>query len=106
MIYATVGGIELWFETAPTLFSPARVDRGSVALLSCITFTANDKVVDLGCGYGLIGIYAAKIIGAERVWMVDNDQTAIACAVKNLAVDGRAGCLGDSERQISGNPRG
>ena len=60
-------------------------------MLSCISFAPHDKVLDLGCGYGLIGIYAAKVIGAERVWMADNDQIAIECAVKNLTVNGIEG---------------
>ena len=88
MIHAIVAGLELNFETAPRLFSPTRADRGSLAMLSCISFEPNDKVLDLGCGYGLIGIYAAKVIGAGRVWMADNDQTAIECAARNLALNG------------------
>jgi 16S rRNA (guanine1207-N2)-methyltransferase len=88
VIHANVAGIELNFETAPTLFSPTRADRGSLAMLSCISFEPNDKVLDLGCGYGLIGIYAAKVIGAGHVWMADNDQTAIECAARNLALNG------------------
>lgn len=60
-------------------------------MLSCINFEPNDKVLDLGCGYGLIGVYAAKVIGAGRVWMADNDQTAIECAVKNRAINGVEG---------------
>jgi 16S rRNA (guanine1207-N2)-methyltransferase len=88
MIHANVADVELHFDTAPTLFSPAKADRGSLAILSCVSLEPNDKVLDLGCGYGLIGIYAAKVIGAERVWMADNDQTAIEYAVKNLAING------------------
>jgi 16S rRNA (guanine1207-N2)-methyltransferase len=57
-------------------------------MLSCVSFEPNDKVLDLGCGYGVIGIYAAKVFGAERVWMVDNDRTAVEYAAKNLAVNG------------------
>jgi 16S rRNA (guanine1207-N2)-methyltransferase len=91
MIYANLAGIELQFETAPSLFSPTKVDRGSLAMLSRINFEPNDKVLDLGCGYGLIGVYAAKVIGAGRVWMADNDQTAIECAVKNRAINGVEG---------------
>jgi 16S rRNA (guanine1207-N2)-methyltransferase len=98
-----VAGIELQFETAPSLFSPRNADRGSLAMLSCISFEANDKVLDLACGYGLIGIYAAKVIGAERVWMADNDPTAVECAIKNLAVNGVGGVnvvLSDGFREI------
>lgn len=88
VIHANVAGIELRFETGPSLFSPTRPDRGSLAMLSCISLEPNDKILDLGCGYGLFGIWAAKIIGAECVWMVDNDQTAVEYATKNLAVNG------------------
>jgi 16S rRNA (guanine1207-N2)-methyltransferase len=88
VIHASLAGIELHFETVPTLFSPTRADRGSLAMLSCISFEPNDKVLDLGCGYGLIGVYAAKVIGAGRVWMADNDHTAIECAARSLALNG------------------
>jgi 16S rRNA (guanine1207-N2)-methyltransferase len=91
MIRATIVGIELQFETAPSLFSPTKVDRGSLAMLSRISFEPNDKVLDLGCGYGPIGVYAAKVIGAGRVWMADKDPSAIECAVKNLALNGVEG---------------
>ena len=91
MIQVNITGIEMRFDTEPGLFSPSRVDRGSLAMLSCVDFEPTDKVLDLGCGYGLIGIYAAKIIGAERVWMVDNDRTALEYAAKNLALNGVGG---------------
>src|ERR1700674_4309243 len=103
MINASVAGIDLRFETEASLFSPTKLDRGSLAMLSCISFAPNDKVLDLGCGYGLIGIYAAKGIGAERVWMVDNDQTAAEYAAKNLAVNGVRGVsivLSDGFREL------
>ena len=103
MIHARVAGIDVRFETEPSLFSPTRVDRGSLAMLSCVSFELNDKVLDLGCGYGPIGIYAAKVIGAERVWMVDNDQTAVEYAARNLAANGVQGVsivLSDGFREL------
>lgn len=43
-----------------------------------------DKVVaDLGCGTGLLGI-AALMLGAEKVYFVDNDYDALAIAEKNI----------------------
>lgn len=91
MIHANVGGIAMRLETEPSLFSPAKPDRGTLAMLSRIRFEPNDKVLDLGCGYGLVGIYAAKVIAGERVWMIDNDKIAIECARKNLALNGVEG---------------
>lgn len=46
-------------------------------MLSMIDFTSNDKVLDLGCGYGAVGILAGKIIGGENVIMCDISETAI-----------------------------
>jgi 16S rRNA (guanine1207-N2)-methyltransferase len=103
VIHANVAGIEFRFETAPHLFSATKLDRGSLAMLSCIRFEPDDKILDLGCGYGLIGIYAAKIIGAERVWMADSDRTAVRSAVKNLALNGVEGVnvvMSDGFREI------
>jgi 16S rRNA (guanine1207-N2)-methyltransferase len=91
VISTTIGGIKLLFETAPGLFSPTKPDRGTLAMLSCIDFEPGDKVLDLGCGYGLIGIYVGKVLGAGGVWMADNDPTALECAVRNLAIDGVEG---------------
>ena len=82
-----LSGIELRFENASGLFSSEKLDRGSLAMLSCINFETSDKVLDLGCGYGFVGIYAAKLIGADRVWMLDNDPNACECARRNLALN-------------------
>ncbi len=103
MIHTNLAGVELKFETMPRLFSPAKLDRGSLAMLSCIGFEPNDKVLDLGCGYGLIGIYAAKVIRADRVWMADNDQMAVEYAAKNCAlnsVEGVTVVMSDGFRSI------
>src|SRR5215469_469981 len=84
MISVNLNGIELKFETHARLFSPAHADRGTIALLSSITFDACDMVLDLGCGYGLVGIYAAKLIGGSQVWMSDSDPLALKFSRLNL----------------------
>jgi 16S rRNA (guanine1207-N2)-methyltransferase len=67
-------------------------------MLARITLAPDDKVLDLGCGYGLVGAWAAGQIGPDRIWMVDNDRAAIACAERNLKLNGLSGAhlaLGD-----------
>lgn len=91
MFRASVNAIDLRFETDPSLFSPSRPDRGTLALLSSIAFEPEDKILDLGCGYGLVGIYAAKRIEPSRVWMIDNDETALISARRNIAINDVAG---------------
>lgn len=90
-IKATIEGISFVFETESGLFSPNGVDRGTLALLASVQFGKEDKVLDLGCGYGPIGIYAAKILEADRVHMIDKDPAAVRCAEHNARLNGVAG---------------
>ncbi len=87
MIESQIKGITLRFETQQGLFSPNAVDKGTLAMLSCVDFTQSDKVLDLGCGYGVVGILAAKLIGEDRVVMSDNDERAVACAKRNAVLN-------------------
>jgi 16S rRNA (guanine1207-N2)-methyltransferase len=91
VIRTTLDGVELRFETAPGLFSPAGVDPGTAAMLAAVRFEPHDKVLDLGCGWGLVGVYAATLIGADRIWMVDDDPHAVTLAARNAARNGVEG---------------
>lgn len=83
MIECTLNGIHLKLQTESSLFSPRRIDTGTLTLLSQISFQAGQKVLDLGCGYGIIGIYAAHFTSAENVIMIDIDPIAVETAKKN-----------------------
>ncbi len=56
-------------------------------MLSVIDFLPGDKVLDLGCGYGIVGILAGKLIGEENVVMCDVSEQAVECATKNLRMN-------------------
>ncbi len=71
------------FETTPELFSPRGLDRGTEAMLSTVTFAPGERVLDLGCGCGVVGILAAKIVGAENVVMTDIDTDAVRVSKMN-----------------------
>ena len=103
MLTATVLGCPLALETAPALFSPNHIDRGTLAMLSRATFAPGMKVLDLGCGCGVVGIVAALKCGAENVTLCDIDPAAVSIAQKNALRNGAGGVrviLSDGLKQI------
>ncbi len=88
MINTVIKNVSMSFNTADTVFSPKGIDRGTLAMLSVAEFEKSDKVLDLGCGYGVVGILAAKIIGPQNVWMLDIDPRAVELAQENAGLNG------------------
>ena len=88
MIEATIKNVELSLETDSTVFSPSSIDRGTLAMLSQVDFTERDKVLDLGCGYGGVGLTAAKTIGEGNVIMCDISEDAVRLSRKNAHLNG------------------
>jgi 16S rRNA (guanine1207-N2)-methyltransferase len=86
-VEAVIQNLPLVFETAPRVFSPTAVDRGTLLLLSLVRFDRGDKVLDLGCGYGVMGIYAAKLLDPQNVYMLDNDPEALRLAATNVELN-------------------
>ncbi len=91
VIVAELMGHRLALETHPKLFSPGHADRGTLAMLSVAHFSPGMKVLDLGCGCGLVGILAARMCGEENVIMSDIDPLAVQIAAKNAAANGVGG---------------
>ena len=51
----------LVIATSNNMFSPSSLDRGTAAMLSAAEFLPEDKILDLGCGCGPVGILAARL---------------------------------------------
>ena len=101
-----INGIDLTLNTHPSLFSPGAPDKGTLAMLSLAEIRKGDKVLDLGCGCGIVGIYAAKLIGAENVVMTDKSETAAEYAKINAELNGAGEikiCCGDGYENVSDN---
>ena len=88
VLRAVVLGEELELWTREGLFSPRQIDRGTQAMLSTVALEPGMRVMDLGCGCGVVGIAAARICGAENVWMSDVDPLAVETARENAARNG------------------
>lgn len=88
MIDIEIKNISLQFITDDTLFSPKKIDIGTLSMLEEIDFNLESKVLDLGCGYGVVGILAAKIIGEDKVVMCDIDDNAVNISKNNASLNG------------------
>lgn len=87
MLNVSVQGINMKFNTSKEVFSPENVDKGTLAMLSLVDFKNHDKVLDLGCGYGIVGILSAKIVGATNVIMADINDKAVTLSKENIILN-------------------
>lgn len=68
---------ELEFWTGAGVFSGKKIDKGSELLANKCTIKENWKVLDLGCGYGPIGISIAKAHPSTEVVLTDINKRAV-----------------------------
>lgn len=83
VVHATLRGRDWTFRTDRGVFSPAGVDAGTRLLAETINLRSADQVLDLGCGYGVLGLVAATLVPSGRVAMVDVNERAVALAKEN-----------------------
>ena len=103
LLQAEILGQQVSLETRRGLFSPEHVDRGTLAMLSHVKIASGMRIMDLGCGCGVVGIVAAKIAGEENVFMSDADPMAVATARRNAERNGVSGvhiCVSDGFQSV------
>jgi 16S rRNA (guanine1207-N2)-methyltransferase len=77
-------GESLRFLTRPGVFAYGQMDQGSRALLAAAEINPGDRVLDLGCGAGAVGLAAARKTGPEgQITFVDSNVRAVALAEVN-----------------------
>lgn len=84
--------MDFTFHTTWGLFSPRDIDAGSRLLIEHIKIDETDVCLDLGCGYGPIGLTMARLAPQGKVYMVDRDFIAIEYAKKNAEINGITNC--------------
>lgn len=90
------GGSSHLFQVDRGVFSLSRLDPGTALLLDTVPWTDGADVLDLGCGWGPIGLLAKKMTDAGRVVMVDPNSRALQLARETaqrwgISVDLRGG---------------
>lgn len=89
-------GLEL--HSAPGVFSRKAIDEGTAALLGYVeqeleagSLSAPRSVIDLCCGIGTMGIWAAQRFPEAQILAVDSNLRAVALAQENAQRAGVAG---------------
>lgn len=85
-LHVVLLGERMKFLTDAGVFSKKMIDFGSQVLLSCLSFQQGEAVLDVGCGYGPLGLSLVKAQGIHAT-MVDVNTRALDLAKKNAALN-------------------
>ena len=86
-IQVVIRGVHFEFITAPGVFSSRYIDPGTMLLAENMIIEDNRVVIDLGCGYGVLGIVYAKLAPLSKVYMVDINESALQLARLNAKIN-------------------
>ena len=82
-----VNGISMQLLTDNGVFSKGKVDEGSLAFLKVLLpLDLGNNILDLGCGYGTLGLTLAMAKKEARVTLADVNSRAIKLCIKNAGV--------------------
>ena len=108
---ATTPRAEVKLTTRPGVFSHGRPDMGGTALAESAQARPSDRVLDLGCGAGLVGLLLAEQMRPAgdvtgEVVLVDSNARAIECARRNIETNGLAFVRAELSHEYRGDGRG
>lgn len=86
-IKATLLGRDFIFETDKGVFAKDHVDLGTKRLIEKVQLPEEGNLLDLGCGYGPIGIAIAATHPKLKVWMIDINERAVNLAKRNAKLN-------------------
>ncbi|MFH5801235.1 methyltransferase [Haladaptatus sp. CMAA 1911] len=78
-----IDDVELSLVTVPGLFSPSSLDDGTRLLIEAANVEDGERVLDLCCGYGAVGVHAGRVADCG-LWLTDVDTVATNCAERSL----------------------
>ena len=88
----TLAGRAVTVRTAPGIFSPEGLDKGTAVLLREVPAPpAEGHLLDLGCGWGPIALTLGLLSPDATVWAVDVNERSVALAQANARSLGLSG---------------
>ncbi len=81
-LHVTLLGQEMFFLTDAGVFSKKMVDYGSQVLLNTVDLDEGKRLLDVGCGYGPLGLTLGKVFGVLPT-LIDINSRAIDLAIQN-----------------------
>ncbi len=97
MFDAKLRGFDFSFSSTWGLFSPKSIDSGTRLLIDYLEVNVGNTCLDLGCGYGAIGLVMARLSGNGKVYLVDKDFVAVEHAIMNA----KRNCVQNCEAMLS-----
>ncbi len=82
-----IRGVEVKLRSATGLFSSKEVDFASEVLVNNMQVPNNGQILDLGCGYGFIGLTAAKLAPKAKIILTDINRRAVELTKKNIKLN-------------------
>lgn len=81
-------GHQLRFTTDSGVFSRTEIDKGTDVLLNALPETVAGDVLDMGCGYGVIGVSVGACWKDTRITMADVNERACGLSRDNAQKNG------------------
>jgi SAM-dependent methyltransferase len=97
------GERSLSFVSRPGVFGYGRLDDGARALTDGMAVKPSDRILDLGCGIGAVGVIAGLRAGPNaHVTFADSNLRAVALAEQNARANGLASIGVHAAAQLEG----
>ncbi|MCJ8294915.1 MAG: methyltransferase [Colwellia sp.] len=87
----TIEGIQLTIASLPGVFSQQKLDIGTALLLSNLPEKMSGKVLDFGCGAGVISCFIGKKFIDTKLSLLDVSALALTSAQESLALNSLSG---------------
>ena len=96
-MYSTcIGDIEIELATESGIFSPSKADSGTLAMLDEARASIEQsgerpaKILDLGCGAGIVGICLGLVFDGAEIHFTDVDDRCVKLSAENANANGLA----------------